>query len=94
MKVNEALTKRLDTRELFPLFSPLNGENKPKQGCQIFLDTIYQSGGKIYQITAKSPNGHNMYPIAVIYIFHMATEYTNVFHSKALQNLPKFGFLV
>jgi hypothetical protein len=24
----------------------------------------------------------------------MAKEYTNVFHSKALKNLPKFGFLV
>jgi hypothetical protein len=24
----------------------------------------------------------------------MAIEYTNFFHSKALHNLPKFGFLV
>jgi hypothetical protein len=25
-------------------------------------------------------------------IFEMATEYTNFFHSEALQNVPKFGF--
>jgi hypothetical protein len=63
------------------------------QGCQIFLDTIYQNVGKYtkllqnYQITIKCkkcpwhiPNGHK--------------KYTNIFHSKALQNLPKFGFLV
>jgi hypothetical protein len=27
------------------------------------------------------------------YIFQMAIKYTIIFHSKALQNLPKFGFL-
>jgi hypothetical protein len=32
------------------------------------------------------PNGH--------YIFQTAIKYTNIFHFKALQNLPKFGFLV
>jgi hypothetical protein len=32
------------------------------------------------------PNGSN--------IFQMAIEYTNFFHSKDLQNLPNFGFLV
>jgi hypothetical protein len=32
------------------------------QGCQIFLDTIYQNGGK-YTICIATllPNGHNMY---------------------------------
>jgi hypothetical protein len=35
--------------------SPLN------QGCQIFLGTIFQKGGKIYQITTKLPNGPKMY---------------------------------
>jgi hypothetical protein len=32
------------------------------------------------------PNGRN--------IFQMDIEYTNLFHSKVLQNLPKLGFLV
>jgi hypothetical protein len=27
-------------------------------------------------------------------IFHMAKEYANLFLAKALQNLPKLGFLV
>jgi hypothetical protein len=37
--------------------------------------------GKIYQIAIKSPYGHK--------IHQMDVEYTNLFHSKALQNLPK-----
>jgi hypothetical protein len=32
------------------------------------------------------PNGHK--------IFQMIIKYNNIFHSKALQNLPKLGFLV
>jgi hypothetical protein len=27
-----------------------------RQGCQIFLDAIYQNGGKINRITTKFPN--------------------------------------
>jgi hypothetical protein len=60
------------------------------QGCQMFLDTIYQNGGKY---TTKLPNGNKMYQIAEIYLFQMTKEYTDLFHSKALQNLPKIGFL-
>jgi hypothetical protein len=30
---------------------------KYKQGCQIFLDKIYQNGEKYTQITNKLPNG-------------------------------------
>jgi hypothetical protein len=36
------------------------------QGCQIFLDTIYQKRGSIYQITTKVPNGHKVYQMAVV----------------------------
>jgi hypothetical protein len=42
-----------------------NGSCAAKQGCQIFIDTISQNGGKyrgsspeVYQITTKLPNGH------------------------------------
>jgi hypothetical protein len=55
------------------------------QGCQIFLDTIYQYGGNSttlllnYQICI--PNGHN--------IFQTAIEYTNLFHSNALQKIAQ-----
>jgi hypothetical protein len=56
------------------------------QGCQIFLDTIYQNGGKQhYQMAIKIPNDRK--------IFQMAIKYTNIFHSKILQNLPKSVFL-
>jgi hypothetical protein len=56
-------------------------------GGQIFLDTINQNEGKIYQITTTLPNGHKIYQI-----FQMNIKYTSIFHSKALQNLPKLGF--
>jgi hypothetical protein len=37
-----------------------------RQGCQIFLDTKYQNGGKYtIHIVTKSPNGHKMYKMAV-----------------------------
>jgi hypothetical protein len=63
-----------------------------KQGCQIFPDTIYQNEGKIpyyHNITKwpyNIPNDRKM--------FQMTIKYTSIFLSKALQNLPKFGFLV
>jgi hypothetical protein len=37
------------------------------QGCQIFLGTIYQSEGKIYQMTSKLSNAHKTYPMVVKY---------------------------
>jgi hypothetical protein len=48
------------------------------------------------------PNGHNIhyingYNICVPKgrkIDHMAIKYTNIFHSKTFQNLPKLGFMV
>jgi hypothetical protein len=36
------------------------------------------------------PNCHD--PMAVGNIFQMSMEFTNFFHSKALHNLPNFGF--
>jgi hypothetical protein len=63
-----------------------------KQGCQIFLDTIHQNGGKIYQIATKLPNGHNIHIPNGRNIFQIAIEITNLFYSKALQNLHKSGF--
>jgi hypothetical protein len=62
------------------------------QGCQIFLDTMYQSGEK-HQITTKLPNGHKIYQNG-LKIFQLAIKYTNIFHTKALQNLSNLGFLV
>jgi hypothetical protein len=56
----------------------LSGNTGPLQGCQIFLDTIYQNGGKCTtlslncQMASKQtklqsniPNGHKIYYITV-----------------------------
>jgi hypothetical protein len=48
-----------------------------------FLSLNTKTVGKY---TTKLPNGHQIY--------QMAIDYTNLFHSKDLQNLPKLGFLV
>jgi hypothetical protein len=64
------------------------------QGCQIFLDAMYQKQGKMFQITTKLPNGHTIYQMIVIYLFQMTIKYKNIFYSKALQNFPRLGFLV
>jgi hypothetical protein len=42
--------------------------------------------GKMYQITSTLTNGHKIY--------QMTLKCTNIFHSKGLHNLPKFGILV
>jgi hypothetical protein len=58
-----------------------------KQGCQIFLGTTYQNGKKyqlinnVYKWPQNIPNGSKIY--------QMAIKYTNICHSKTLQNLPK-----
>jgi hypothetical protein len=39
-----------------------------------------------YQIATALPNGHKIY--------QMSIKHTSIFQSKALQNLPKSGFLV
>jgi hypothetical protein len=46
-----------------------------------------------------APNEHKMYQMVikitnVCKIFQMAIKYSNIFQSKALQNLPKLIFLV
>jgi hypothetical protein len=57
-------------------------KTRSEQGCQIFLDTIYQNGGKYtklplnYQMAIKIPN--------ICKIFQMGIENTNLFNSKAL----------
>jgi hypothetical protein len=48
--------------------------------------------GELYQIVPKLPNGHKMYQIGSRNIFQRAREYTNLFHSKALQYNPNWNF--
>jgi hypothetical protein len=64
-----------------------------KQGCQIFLDTMYQTEEKYTQMTTKYTKG----PKSIANgrkVFQVAINNDNVFHTKALQNLPGFEFLV
>jgi hypothetical protein len=57
-----------------PLDKPVDGQN---QGCQIFLDTTYQNGGKY---TTTLPNGHKIYQMTVKYF-------------KWLLNIPALSIL-
>jgi hypothetical protein len=57
------------------------------QGCQIVLGTTYQNAKNI-------PNKHKIYKMAVCKVDQMAINFTNIFHCKTLQNLPKRGFWV
>jgi hypothetical protein len=85
-------------------------------GCQMFLDIIYQNGGKYTNVPIKVPNDPKIYHMTQKYTICMTqkytklpknipnhpkiyskwpwSRYTNLFHSKALQNLPKLGSLV
>jgi hypothetical protein len=60
------------------------------QGCQIFIDTIYQNGGKYTKITTTLPNGHKVYQMAVKY-----SKLVNVLTYSSLwpsRNYPNWNF--
>jgi hypothetical protein len=62
------------------------------RGCQIFLGKKYQSGKNI-------PNLLELYQISInitkdCKMDQVSIKYTNIFHCKTLQNLPKLGCLV
>jgi hypothetical protein len=56
------------------------------QGCQIFLVTTYQNGENMTRRPQNVPNDHKIY--------QMDIKFTNIFHYKTLQNLPKLGIWV
>jgi hypothetical protein len=53
----------------------------------------YQNGRKHTKWPQNVPNGLRLYPMAVKW-YQTTIKYTNILHSKALQNLHKLGFLV
>jgi hypothetical protein len=57
-----------------------------ERGLLDFSWSYHTKMGKIYQIAANLPNGHENMP--------NGNKINNILHSKALQNMPKFGFLV
>jgi hypothetical protein len=69
-----------------------------KSGFARFFPEQDTKAGKMYQNnTSQSMQiGLNMYQTAVLYVHikkKYSTKYTNIFHSKALQNIPKTGIL-
>jgi hypothetical protein len=67
--------------------------SSPKPACTRVARFFLTQYTKIYQSTTKLPKDHKMYQLAVE-IFQMIIKYTNIFHSKVLQNLPNLGNLV
>jgi hypothetical protein len=64
------------------------------QGCQIFLGTWYQNGKKCTKCIQNVPNGHKISPITIKYSKWQLNICINTFQSRALQCVPKLGFLV
>jgi hypothetical protein len=62
------------------------------QGCQIFLDLLYQNRENIpkYLLITKGPRNKTN----GLKTFQMIIKYTKFFHYKALKNLPILWFLV
>jgi hypothetical protein len=67
---------------------------EPVQGCQIFLGTTYQNGVKMIKLPQTIPNCHKTYQMVVKYSKWAQNVWTFSMYSKALQNIPKWGFLV
>jgi hypothetical protein len=70
-QIRAAHAKVLKKRQSEKKLEWLNSGERPgahtHQGCQIFLDTLYQNQGKTYQITTTLTNGHEVYQITVKY---------------------------
>jgi hypothetical protein len=60
--------------------------------ARFFLVQTYKNGKNIPNDHKNIPNGHKLLKNGLK--IQMVMKYTNVFHIKTLQNIPKFGFLV
>jgi hypothetical protein len=60
--------------------------------ARFFLVQTYQNGKYVYnKLPQTIPNGHKLGIPNGHKIFQMVIKYTNIYHSKVLQNSPKFG---
>jgi hypothetical protein len=81
-----------DDRQLFEW--PVSGfKNRRRAGMPDLCWYMIPNAEIMYQINTKT-NQMVIRIINVHKIFQEALKYINIFQSKALQNLPKFGFLV
>jgi hypothetical protein len=62
------------------------------QGCQIFLGKNTKMWGKCTKWPQITPMGHKVHILSGSLIDQMPLNYTDIFHCKTLQNLPKLGF--
>jgi hypothetical protein len=62
-----------------------------ENGCQIFLDTIYQNVGECTKLQLNKQNGRNMYQMSVCNIFQMAIKYSNIFPFLGSQKSTQIG---
>jgi hypothetical protein len=56
--------------------------------ARFFSGQYTKIGKTLYQTTMKLPYGHKIYQMAVKYS-QWREKYASIFHSKALQNIPK-----
>jgi hypothetical protein len=61
------------------------------KGCQIFLGPNIPNWRKCNKWSQTIPEKNKLNQMAIHKIFQMVMKYANIFHSKALQNLPKLG---
>jgi hypothetical protein len=65
------------------------------RGARFFLGKIYQNEKKNTKWPLNIPKGRKIYMQNIgRKIFQMSGNYTNIFHSKAPKNIPKFVFLL
>jgi hypothetical protein len=64
------------------------------QGCQIFIDTIYQNGGNIIDAHKYNKLPWNKVPKWPQSVPNGHRSYLKNFHPNAFKNLPKLGDLV
>jgi hypothetical protein len=63
-----------------------------RRAARFVLTQYTKIGVKYTKIASKLPNGHKIHIPNGRTILQVAIEYTDLFHFKALQNLPKLVF--
>jgi hypothetical protein len=71
-----------------------SSRNCGRQGCQIFIDTMYQDGDKMYQMAKKLPTGHKICTPNSHNKFQMAIKIYQHFPFLGPQKYTQIVFLV
>jgi hypothetical protein len=77
------------------LYQEKSGNPGLQQGCQIFLDTIYQNGDNITNGQNHEPNGHKTKADGHAQVYQMVMKDIKIIHMfKGLPKCTKTGGLV